>query len=330
MKVVLMLIACALLAGCATRNELKQAMSNTSNQVVYLKLDRIRTGATDAAANYSDTEVNENNPVAIYRAGMGDASRIAAEAKGKGFFQTLASFLPIVGAKAKELDESVIILVGTNAIEQAARIVQSVYDPLASGSLMIETGNDSKQTNDADTIRLAMGNVAKLAALRAELDRVRSGSARSPEPTPEPPILDGVTDVIPGGSPNGASLGGGSEPGRPGDTTFLWKTSDTNPNEKTFLLPFPIRAESITVNGKRPKLRSLSNGWRETYFAPPGTGSPATVEGSDHDGKPVRFVVPDVNKMVASSSGPTETSGIVAPDFRISSMRSTPSGSSPS
>ena len=114
---------------------------------------------------------------------------------------------------------------------------------------------------------------AELAATRKQFDlqgshidkliranrALRSGAdpdewPQADEPGPE------TTPEVPGGNPNGARykppVGGNSEDNgnpRATDRNFLWKKSDDG-GAPTFLLPYPIRADTLKVNGKPAKI----------------------------------------------------------------------------
>ena len=114
----------------------------------------------------------------------------------------------------------------------------------------------------------------------------------TPEPNNDVPEVAG----IPGGNPNGARLGGGND--QSPSSSFLWKPQrDGAAGEAALLLPYTIRAKTITVNGKKPKLNSISNGYRETYYLKrPAGAAEIIVEG--HDGKTYKKTIPDASKRV--------------------------------
>jgi len=198
-------------------------------------------------------------------------------------------------------------------------VADKLFDVKASASETIEKIDTSlnvdfstNRFNDAhNTMELLKEKIKELS------DQISSSGGGAPdtntevpnnnteEPNNDVPEVEG----IPGGNPNGARLGGGND--QSPSSSFLWKPQrDGAAGEAALLLPYTIRAKTITVNGKKPKLNSISNGYRETYYLKRPAGA-AEIVVKGYDGKTYKKTIPDASKRVdgggmtvASATGP--------------------------
>ena len=184
--------------------------------------------------------------------------------------------------------------------EVSDEVINNVADKLfevqAAASETVEKIDKSLDV-DFSTNRFDAVNTMELLKQKIKELSDKISSSGAPDTNTEVPNNDGPEVVgIPGGNPNGARLGGGND--QSPSSSFLWKPQrDGAAGEAALLLPYTIRAKTITVNGKKPKLNSISNGYRETYYLKrPAGAAEIIVEG--HDGKTYKKTIPDASKRV--------------------------------
>ena len=198
-------------------------------------------------------------------------------------------------------------------------VADKLFDVTAAASETIEKIDTSldvdfstNRFNDAENaMELLKEKIKELS------DKISSTGGGAPDTNTEVPNNNTeepnneVPEGIPGGNPNGARLGGGND--QAPSSSFLWKPQrDGAAGEAALLLPYTIRAKTITVNGKKPKLNSISNGYRETYYLKrPAGAAEIIVEG--YDGKTYKKTIPNASKRV-DGGGMTVASSPAAPN----------------
>ena len=231
-------------------------------------------------------------------------SDVEGASGGGGFFgiKTIADlFKPTTKANRTFSEVFIRNADGEVSDEVIKNVADKLFDVKAAASETVEkidTSLDPSLTNRFDaadnTMELLKQKIKELS------DKISSSGAPDtntevPNNNTEEPNNE-VPEGIPGGNPNGARLGGGND--QAPSSSFLWKPQrDGAAGEAALLLPYTIRAKTITVNGKKPKLNSISNGYRETYYLKrPAGAAEIIVEG--HDGKTYKKTIPDASKRV--------------------------------
>lgn len=248
----------------------------------------------------------------LRRAIKGDVEEAAG---GGGLFgiKTIANlFKPTTKANRTFSEVFIANADGVLSDEVITSVADQLFKIKASASETIEK-IDTSLNVDFSTNRFdAAENTMEL--LREKIkdlaDQISATGDGDPNTNTEVPNND-VPEVvgIPGGNPNGAKLGGGND--QAPSSSFLWKPQrDGTAGEAALLLPYTIRAKTITVNGKKPKLNSISNGYRETYYLKRPAGA-AEIIVKGYDGKTYKRTIPNASKRVdgggmtvASATGP--------------------------
>jgi len=209
-----------------------------------------------------------------------------------------------------ELSDEVINSVADKLFEVEAAASETVEKIDKSLDVDFSTNRFDSAENTMDLLREKIKELSdKISSTGIELPDTNTEvtNNNTEEPNNNPP--DEVAG-IPGGNPNGARLGGGND--QSPSSSFLWKPQrDGAAGEAALLLPYTIRAKTITVNGKKPKLNSISNGYRETYYLKRPSGA-AEIIVKGYDGKTYKKTVPNASKRVdgggmtvVSATGPS-------------------------
>ena len=265
-----------------------------------------------------DTLSEVNDIQDLRRAIKGDVEDASG---GGGFFgiKTIANlFKPTTKANRTFSEVFIRNADGEVSDEVIKNVADKLFDVKAAASETVEkidTSLDPSLTNRFDaadnTMELLKQKIKELS------DKISSSGGGAPDTNTEVPNNNteepnnNVPEVagIPGGNPNGARLGGGND--QSPSSSFLWKPQrDGAAGEAALLLPYTIRAKTITVNGKKPKLNSISNGYRETYYLKRPAGA-AEIIVKGYDGKTYKKTIPNASKRVdgggmtvASTTGP--------------------------
>ena len=255
----------------------------------------------------------------LRRAIKGDVEEAAG---GGGLFgiKTIANlFKPTTKANRTFSEVFIANADGVLSDEVITSVADQLFKIKASASETIEkidtSLNVDYSTNRFDAAENAMELLKE--KIKELSDKINSSGGGAPDTNTEVPNNNteepnnDVPEVvgIPGGNPNGAKLGGGND--QAPSSSFLWKPQrDGTAGEAALLLPYTIRAKTITVNGKKPKLNSISNGYRETYYLKRPAGA-AEIIVKGYDGKTYKKTIPDASKRVdgggmtvASATGP--------------------------
>jgi hypothetical protein len=255
----------------------------------------------------------------LRRAIKGDVEEAAG---GGGLFgiKTIANlFKPTTKANRTFSEVFIANADGVLSDEVITSVADQLFKIKASASETIEKIDTSLNvdfsTNRFDAAENAMELLKE--KIKELSDQISSSGGGAPDTNTEVPnnnTTEPNNDVpevvgIPGGNPNGAKLGGGND--QAPSSSFLWKPQrDGTAGEAALLLPYTIRAKTITVNGKKPKLNSISNGYRETYYLKRPAGA-AEIIVKGYDGKTYKKTIPDASKRVdgggmtvASATGP--------------------------
>ena len=250
------------------------------------------------------SEVNDIQD--LRRAIKGDVEEASG---GGGLFgiKTIANLFKPTTKANRTFSEVFITNAGGEVSDEVIKnVADKLFDVQASASETIEkidtslnvdfsTNRFNEANNTMDLLREKIKELSdKISSTGVDLPDTNTEvpNNNTPEPNNDPPEVAG----IPGGNPNGARLGGGND--QAPSSSFLWKPQrDGAAGEAALLLPYTIRAKTITVNGKKPKLNSISNGYRETYYLKrPAGAAEIIVEG--HDGKTYKKTIPDASKRV--------------------------------
>ena len=242
---------------------------------------------------------------------------------GGGFFgiKTIANLFKPTTKANRTFSEVFITNAGGEVSDEVIKnVADKLFDVKASASETIEkidtslnvdfsTNRFNEANNTMDLLREKIKELSdKISSTGVDLPDTNTEvpNNNTPEPNNDPPEVAG----IPGGNPNGARLGGGND--QAPSSSFLWKPQrDGAAGEAALLLPYTIRAKTITVNGKKPKLNSISNGYRETYYLKRPSGA-AEIIVKGYDGKTYKKTIPNASKRVdgggmtvVSATGPS-------------------------
>ena len=215
------------------------------------------------------SEVNDIQD--LRRAIKGDVEEASG---GGGLFgiKTIANLFKPTTKANRTFSEVFITNAGGEVSDEVIKnVADKLFDVKASASETIEkidtslnvdfsTNRFNEANNTMDLLREKIKELSdKISSTGVDLPDTNTEvpNNNTPEPNNDPPEVAG----IPGGNPNGARLGGGND--QAPSSSFLWKPQrDGAAGEAALLLPYTIRAKTITVNGKKPKLNSISNGYR--------------------------------------------------------------------
>ena len=187
----------------------------------------------------------------LRRAIKGDVEEAAG---GGGLFgiKTIANlFKPTTKANRTFSEVFIANADGVLSDEVITSVADQLFKIKASASETIEKIDTSLNvdfsTNRFDAAENAMELLKE--KIKELSDKISSSGGGAPDTNTEVPNND-VPEVvgIPGGNPNGAKLGGGND--QAPSSSFLWKPQrDGTAGEAALLLPYTIRAKTITVHG---------------------------------------------------------------------------------
>jgi hypothetical protein len=333
LKLILLLLPILSLTACQSvskrslpSTELQLAALAAGKDIYVVSYDGLKLGGTDADIQNETVTENLNDPAQAALAGVRAGAALANDA---GWLKTAMSFFPIAGAKSKSLIE---FNTWTTDGSAGVETVKSILE-MQKSSVKLRNDDRSSVSNTVEVAKIIAGNQVELIKIKAENERLKLISeSGGDEPSGGDVSIDDVVEMIEKGSnpegksdsddpaslnPNDLKMGKGNDILRPGNVytvqEMTWKPERDGGGEGAVLIPYPMRAKSITVMGKAYRPNSISNGFRETWYGPKVSGdgkivveshSGMTYEWSINGGK--RKVVKGIPK--PTSGGQPETS----------------------